>query len=122
MPTSREGLLDHRLLLSLLVIVVVTIFIVIVGLSFFRDFLHTQQLFVAILVVSLLNMPFLRLLHQFDDANRGESGFSTDDWHDSWTGGDEHDDVADAWEREYDHADGKLRARKGWAKGLDLFR
>ena len=59
---------------------------------------------------------------QFDDADRGESGFSTDDWHDSWTGGDEHDDVADAWEREYDHADGKLRARKGWAKGLDLFR
>ena len=32
---------------------------------------------------------------QFDDDDRGEFGFSADDWHDLWTGGDEHDDVAD---------------------------
>ena len=59
---------------------------------------------------------------QLDDDDRGEAGISADDWHDSWSEGDEHDDVADAWEREYDHADSKMRARKGWAKGLDLFR
>ena len=35
---------------------------------------------------------------------------------------DEHDNAANAWEREYNHADGKMRARKGWAKGPDLFR